>query len=77
VIPIPIASFLAGSLLSILLPLAVLMALLVWYFRVFRRALDPGLARPAADAGGAGEPAAPPEGTGMGGGASGDSQRVS
>ena len=75
-ITIPIASFLAGSLLTILLPLAVLMALVVWYFLFLRRAPDSGLAGPAADAGRVGAAAAPPEGTGIGEGASGDSQRV-
>lgn len=41
---IPIASYLAGSLLTLLLPLAVLLALLVWYVIVVRRrfAGDPG-----------------------------------
>ena len=31
--PIPLASFLAGSLLSLLLPVGVLIALVVWYVR--------------------------------------------
>ncbi len=34
---IPIASFLAGSLLSLLLPTLMLIALVVWHFRVVQR----------------------------------------
>ena len=69
---IPIASFLAGSLLSLLLPLAVLMALAVWYFLFFRRVPDPALPASRTDAGG--PPAAPTpltEGPGAGGGQQG------
>ncbi|HUA03813.1 MAG TPA: hypothetical protein VMB27_07925 [Solirubrobacteraceae bacterium] len=42
--PLPIADFLAGSLLSLLLPIGVLIALVVWYVVVVRRrfAGDPG-----------------------------------
>jgi hypothetical protein len=42
--PLPLADFLAGSLLSLLLPIAVLIALTVWYVVVVRRrfAGDPG-----------------------------------
>jgi hypothetical protein len=43
VTPLPIASFLAGSLLTILLPLGVLIAICVWSLRFLRRAPDPGL----------------------------------
>jgi hypothetical protein len=41
---IPLASFLAGSLLTLLLPIAVLIAITVWYVIVVRRrfAGDPG-----------------------------------
>ena len=39
---IPIASFLAGSLLSLLLPTLMLIALVVWHFRVVVRAEKPG-----------------------------------
>jgi hypothetical protein len=77
VIPIPMASFLAGSLLTILLPLAVLIALLVWYVRFLRSAPDPSVAPPAADAGSAGEPATRPGGAGVGDAAGGGSQPVS
>ncbi|HUA45655.1 MAG TPA: hypothetical protein VMA77_10530 [Solirubrobacteraceae bacterium] len=34
---VPIATFLAGSLLTILLPLALLIALVVWYWRFSSR----------------------------------------
>jgi hypothetical protein len=33
----PIAAFLAGSLLSLLLPVLLLVALVVWYVKFFRR----------------------------------------
>jgi len=75
VISIPIASFLAGSLLTILLPLGVLIALTVWYAAFLRKAPDPGL-RPAGDTATAGA-AAPAPGAGGGAGASGGSQRIS
>ena len=35
---LPIASFLAGSLLTLLLPVSLLIALVVWYFMFLRRA---------------------------------------
>ncbi|HUA05083.1 MAG TPA: hypothetical protein VMB27_14360 [Solirubrobacteraceae bacterium] len=35
--PLPLADFLAGSLLSLLLPLALLIALTIWYVVVIRR----------------------------------------
>jgi hypothetical protein len=41
---LPIASFLAGSLLTLLLPVGLLIALVVWYFMFLRRAeetIDP------------------------------------
>jgi hypothetical protein len=38
----PIASFLAGSLLSILLPTLLLIALVVWYLKVVRRVPETG-----------------------------------
>ena len=75
--PIPFASFLAGALLTILLPLAVFVALSVWYLRFLRRAPDPGLEPSTAEAGGAGTAAARPDRTGKGDGASGGSQPVS
>ena len=37
----PIASFLAGSLLSLLLPVLLLVALVVWYLMFIRRVPDP------------------------------------
>jgi hypothetical protein len=37
---IPVAAFLAGSLLSILLPIGLLISLWVWYYRFFRRVPD-------------------------------------
>jgi hypothetical protein len=37
---VPIASFLAGSLLSLLLPTLLLIALVVWYLGFFRRVPD-------------------------------------
>ncbi|MGO9887518.1 MAG: hypothetical protein ACLP0L_06370 [Solirubrobacteraceae bacterium] len=73
---IPIASFLAGSLLTILLPLGVLIAISVWYVQSARRAPDPGLARSS----GEGVPEAAvalPDETGMDEGPSGGSQQVS
>jgi hypothetical protein len=36
------SSFLAGSLLSLLIPILLLMALVFWYMRVVRRAEAPG-----------------------------------
>lgn len=63
---IPIASFLAGSLLSILLPLAVLMALLVWYFLFLRRAPDSALGPSRTDASGPPTAATPTEEPGAG-----------
>lgn len=38
--PIPLATFLAGSLLSLLLPVGVLIALVVWYVRSIARVDD-------------------------------------
>jgi hypothetical protein len=73
---IPIASFLAGSLLSLLIPALLLIALAVWYVLFLRRAPDAGPGRSAADAG-TGNPGvatAPPQATGMGEGASGGGQ---
>ena len=42
--PLPLADFLAGSLLSLLLPIGLLIALTVWYVVVVKRrfAGDPG-----------------------------------
>jgi hypothetical protein len=59
----PIATFLAGSLLSLLLPVLLLIALVVWYWMFIRRVPDPA---DGADAGSAGAapgspPSAPPE----------------
>jgi hypothetical protein len=39
---VPIASFLAGSLLSLLLPTLMLIGLVIWHFRVAVRAEKPG-----------------------------------
>lgn len=58
---IPIASFLAGSLLSLLLPALLLIALVVWYMLLLRRAPDSAFGR--SPSGGAGEAATPPEAT--------------
>jgi hypothetical protein len=38
---IPIAAFLAGALLSLLLPVSLLLALVAWYFFVVRRVSEP------------------------------------
>lgn len=38
---LPIAAFLAGALLSILLPLVLLIALVTWYWTFIRRLPDP------------------------------------
>jgi hypothetical protein len=78
VTPIPIATFLAGSLLTILLPLAVLLALSLWYMLFLRHVPDPGLEPSTADARRAATAAAPPEGTETRGeAASGGGQRAS
>jgi hypothetical protein len=56
---VPIASFLAGSVLSLLLPTLLLIALVVWYLSFFRRVPDtpePAPSPPAAVPG----PDAPP-----------------
>ncbi len=66
--PIPIASFLAGSLLTILLPLAVLMALVVWYFLFLRRVPDPAPRASRTDASGPPSAATPTEEPGAGDG---------
>jgi hypothetical protein len=58
---IPIASFLAGALLSLLLPTLLLIALIVWYWLFLRGAPDSGFGR--SKTGGAGEAAVPPEAT--------------
>jgi hypothetical protein len=48
---IPIAAFLVGALLSLLLPISMLIALVVWYVAVLRRAHDePKDVPPASDA---------------------------
>ena len=62
---VPIAAFLAGALLSLLLPTAVLIALVVWYVRFIGRAPGPAdtteRATPAPDPAQAASPeAAPP-----------------
>ncbi len=58
---IPIASFLAGALLSLLLPACLLIALAIWHLLVIRRvpgaAEGSGPARPENDP----APSAPPE----------------
>ena len=64
-IPIPMASFMAGSLLSLLLPTLLLIGLVVWYWVFLRGAPDAARSRP--EAGGAGEaprPETPPRNTG-------------
>jgi hypothetical protein len=60
-IAIPIASFLAGALLSLLIPAGLLVGLMVWYMVFLWRAPDSGLGR--SRTGGAGEAAVPPEAT--------------
>lgn len=54
---IPIATFLAGSLLTILVPVLLLLALVAWYDLIFRRRGDPAdtsdLGRSGAEASGA------------------------
>jgi hypothetical protein len=47
---IPIATFLAGSLLSLLLPIALLIALAVWYVRSANRVPDGASEQPQASA---------------------------
>jgi hypothetical protein len=54
---VPIAAFLAGSLLSLLLPTLLLIALVVWYYRFLRRAPDPA---DGSDPGSPGAAPAPP-----------------
>jgi hypothetical protein len=44
---IPIASFLAGALLSLLLPVLLLIALTVWYIAFIRRVPETGEPEPA------------------------------
>jgi hypothetical protein len=65
---IPIATFLAGSLLSLLLPTLLLIALVVWYVRFLGRAGEPAdtsdLGRSGAEASGMGGAAAPGDGPG-------------
>jgi hypothetical protein len=58
---IPIASFLAGALLSLLLPTLLLIALAVWHLWFIRRMPDSAFGR--SRTGGAGEAAVPPEAT--------------
>ncbi len=62
----PIASFLAGSLLTILLPISLLIGLVVWYTRFLRRASEAAdtsdLGRSGAEASGTPAGAAPAEG---------------
>jgi hypothetical protein len=70
VISIPIASFLAGALLTILLPLGVLIALSIWYAVFLYRAPDPGL-RPAPDTATGSAPVPPPDASGSEGASSG------
>ena len=69
---IPIASFLAGSLLSLLIPVLLLLAIVAWYDLLFRRSGEPAdtsdLGRSGAEASGSGESAAPAEGEGGAGG---------
>jgi hypothetical protein len=68
----PIASFLAGSLLSLLLPVLLLLALLAWFDLLFRRHGEPAdvsdLGRSGAEASGTGADLAPSEGPGAAGG---------
>ena len=61
---VPIAAFLTGSLLSLLLPVALLIALVVWYVRFIGRAPGPAErsepARPASDPANSASPEAVP-----------------
>jgi hypothetical protein len=64
---VPIATFLAGSLLSLLLPTLLLIALVVWYFRFIDRAPGPAdgsePARPPTDPAKSASPEAVPPGS--------------
>jgi hypothetical protein len=53
---LPIAAFLAGALLSLLLPALLLIALVVWYWMFFARV--PGPSEPSEPASGDGAPPA-------------------
>jgi hypothetical protein len=55
---IPIATFLAGSILSLLLPVLLLIGLVIWYVRFVRSVPEPD------DESHAGAPAPPPAGPG-------------
>lgn len=61
---LPIASFLAGSLLTILLPICLLVGLVVWYLRFLREepADTSDLGRSGAEASGTPAGGPPPEG---------------
>jgi hypothetical protein len=59
---IPVASsFLAGSLLSLLLPVLIFLAILVWYVKVIKRVPDTVDGSEAEAAGGAQADVAPPQ----------------
>jgi hypothetical protein len=59
---IPVASsFLAGSILSLLLPVLIFLALLVWYLKFIRRVPDTVDGSKAEAAGGAPADVAPPQ----------------
>lgn len=64
----PMATFLAGSLLTILLPISLLIGLVVWYAMFLRRASEPAdtsdLGRSGAEASGTSAGARPAEGAG-------------
>lgn len=60
---LPIAAFLTGSLLSILLPLALLISLATWYWTFIRRLPDPVEGGEAETSGAATEPRAVGPGT--------------
>ena len=55
---VPIATFLAGALLSLLLPVGLLIALLVWYWMFVRRVPEPA---DRADAGSSAAASGPPQ----------------
>jgi|GEM_PF-3714042 len=67
---LPIATFLAGSLLSILVPICLLIALLAWYDILFRRHGEPAdasdIGRSGAEASAAGDTGAAAEASGAG-----------
>jgi hypothetical protein len=57
---IPIATFTAGALLSLLLPVLLLIALVVWYLLFLRRVPEPSDGSQAAASGPSATPGPPP-----------------